>query len=134
MLTFDVRRPQRIGDGNVWPYLPCKTKVWISDVARFPSFSRQSALSRCSLVRRKSGVHLKPAIQAYCPYRLANDLPHRIPVWKTNRTLQVFGEKHNQIRIAEKRTLASPALQPSPPTCATIKLSSARAAPFDLAD
>jgi hypothetical protein len=37
-----VRRPQRIGDGNAWPYLPCKTKVWISDVARFPSFSTQS--------------------------------------------------------------------------------------------
>ena len=79
------------------------------------------ALSRCSLVRR---------IQAYCPYRLANDLPHRIPVWETNRTLQVFGEKHNQIRIAKKRTVASPALQPSPPTCATIKLSSARPPPL----
>jgi len=84
------------------------------------------ALSRCSLVRR---------IQAYCPYRLANDLPHRIPVWETNRTLQVFGEKHNQNPDSQKKNGSFP----GPPAFSTNlrhdqTVERTPATPFDLAD
>jgi hypothetical protein len=48
-----VRRPLRIGDGNVWRYRPCITKVWFSDIAHFPSFSTLSAMNGHSAQRRK---------------------------------------------------------------------------------
>jgi hypothetical protein len=67
------------------------------------SFTRDppnDALSRC--VGGMAGVPPKSAIHAYRPSRLANDLPQRSPVLKTNRTLRVSRQKHMQIRIAEK--------------------------------